>query len=171
MAVTAALIGGAAQAAVVDATPGGFQVEQTVEMAAPAATVWAALANFGGWWNSEHSWSGDARNFHLDLAPGGYLTETLPHGGGARHLAVVMVKPGELAVLDGTLGPLMFSGTSGHLVWRLAEKDGRTTLTEDYYVGGYFKGGLDQLAGPVDGVLSEQMTRLKLYVETGKPTP
>jgi hypothetical protein len=169
LAVAAALVGGVAQAAVVDATAGGFQVEQKVEIVAPAAKVWAALGNFGGWWDSQHSWSGHANNFRLDLAPGGYLIETLPHGGGVRHLAVVMVKPGELAVLDGTLGPLMFSGTSGHLVWMLAEKDGRTTMTQDYYVGGYFKGGLDQLAEPVDGVLSEQMIRLKAYVETGKP--
>jgi uncharacterized protein YndB with AHSA1/START domain len=169
--ITASLVGGVAHSAVVDATASGFQVEQKVEIAAPAAKVWAALAQFGDWWDSQHSWSGDAKNLHLDLVPGGYLTETLPHGGGVRHLAVAMVKPGELAVLDGELGPLMFSGASGHLVWALAEKDGHTTLTEDYYVGGYFKGGLDQLAGRVDGVLSDQMTRLKAYVETGKPTP
>ena len=168
--VAAMLIGGAAHASVVDAAPGGFQVEQKVEIAAPAAKVWEALTDFGAWWNSQHSWSGDAKNLHLDLTPGGYLTETLPRGGSVRHLAVLMVKPGELAVLDGTLGPLMFSGASGHLVWSLTEKDSHTTLTEDYYVGGYFKGGLDKLAGPVDSVLSEQMIRLKAYVETGKPS-
>jgi hypothetical protein len=57
------------------------------------------------------------------------------------------------------------------LVWSLAEKDGRTTLTQIYFVGGYFPGGLDKLAPAVDGVLGEQLARLKSYVETGKPTP
>ena len=65
----------------------------------------------------------------------------------------------------------MFSGASGHLVWSLAEKDGHTTLTQTYYVGGYYPGGLDKLAPAVDGVLTQQLGRLKLYVETGKPTP
>jgi len=94
----------------------------------------------------------------------------LPNGGGARHLTVIFVAPGKTAILDGTLGPLMFSGAAGHLVWSLAEKDGHTTLTQSYYVGGYFPGGLDKLAPAVDGVLTEQIGRLKRYVETGKPT-
>ena len=68
------------------------------------------------------------------------------------------------------MGPLMFSGTSGHLIWKLDEQDGHTVLTQTYYVGGYFQGGLDKLAPAVDDVLAEQLSRLKLYVETGKPT-
>ncbi len=165
----AALGAGGAHAAVVDATPNGFQVEQKLEIAAPAAKVWAALGDFGAWWDGQHSWSGDAKNFHLDLAPGGALTETLPNGGSVKHLTVIFVAPGKTAILDGTLGPLMFSGATGHLMWRLAEKDGKTTLTQDYYVGGYIKDGLDKLAGPVDEVLTYQAGRLKALVETGKP--
>jgi uncharacterized protein YndB with AHSA1/START domain len=162
-------LGGAADASVVDAQPWGFKVEQKVEIAAPAAKVWAALENYGGWWDSAHSWSQDARNFHLDLKPGGRLTETLPNGGGAQHLTVIFVEPQKTAILDGTLGPLMFSGATGHFVWTLEEKAGHTTLTWDYYVGGYFQGGLDKLAPAVDGVLTQQIGRLKSYVETGKP--
>jgi hypothetical protein len=84
---------------------------------------------------------------------------------------VIFTQPAKTAIMDGTLGPLMFSGAAGHLVWRLEEKDGATTLTQSYYVGGYFPGGLDKLAPAVDGVLTEAMGRLKRYVETGKPTP
>jgi hypothetical protein len=62
--------GGAAQAAVIDAQPAGFQVEQKVELAAPADRVWAALGNFGLWWDAKHSFSGDARNYKLDLSSG-----------------------------------------------------------------------------------------------------
>jgi uncharacterized protein YndB with AHSA1/START domain len=160
---------GATRAEVVEATPSGFQVKQTTEIAAPAAKVWAALGQFGDWWNSKHSWSGDAKNLSLELKAGGCLCEMLPNGGGARHMTVIFAAPGKSAILDGTLGPLMFSGASGHLVWSLAETDSHTTLTQTYYVGGYFPGGFDKLAPAVDGVLSEQLGRLKAYVETGRP--
>jgi hypothetical protein len=163
---------GAARADVVDANPTGFQVRETAEIAAPASQVWAAMGQIGRWWDPKHTWSGAAGNLRLDLSAGGCLCEALANGtGAARHMAVIFAIPGKTAILDGTLGPLMFSGASGHLVWSLTEANGKTTLTQDYYVGGYFKGGLDKLAPPVDGVLGEQLSRLKTYVEIGKPTP
>ena len=170
-AVAFALAAGVARAEVVEATPGGFQVKETTEIAAPAAKVWAALGQVGGWWSSEHTWSQDAKNLSLDLKPGGCWCEALPAGGGAHHMSVIFVSTAKSVILEGTLGPLMFSGASGHLVWNLAEKDGHTTLTQTYYVGGYFPGGLDKLAPAVDGVLGDQLGRLKRYVETGRPTP
>ncbi len=169
-AALALALGGAARADVVEASPTGFQVKQSAEIAAPAAKVWAALGQVGGWWDSQHTWSRDAKNLTLDLTAGGCWCEAnLPGGGGAHHMTVLMVMPGKTAVLDGTLGPLMMSGAAGHLVWSLAEKDGKTTLTQTYFVGGYYPGGLDKLAAPVDGVLTHQLARLKAYVETGKP--
>ena len=168
-ALAAALLAGGARADVVEATPTGFQVKETAEIAAPAAKVWAALGRVGSWWSSQHSWSKDARNLTLELKAGGCWCEAnLPGGGTAHHMIVLMVMPPKLAVFDGALGPLMTSGASGRLVWSLAEKDGTTTLTQTYFVGGYYPGGLDKLAGPVDGVLTEQLGRLKRYVETGK---
>ena len=165
-----ALSGGTARAAVVEAQAGGFQVNESVEIAAPAAKVWAALAQVGSWWNGEHSWSQDARNLSLALKPGGCLCEALPNGGGVNHLSVVFVAPGKMVVFDGMLGPLLFSGGAGHLVWKLTEKAGHTTLAQTYYVGGYFPGGFDKIAPAVDGVLTDQIGRLKAYVETGKPS-
>jgi hypothetical protein len=170
--IAAALSFGAARADVVDAAQTGFQVRETAEIAAPAGQVWAALGQIGRWWDPKHTWSGDASNLRLDLSTGGCLCEGLANRtGAARHMAVIFAIPGKTAILDGTLGPLMFSGASGHLVWSLAEANGKTTLTQDYYVGGYFKGGLDKLAPAVDGVIGDQLRRLKAYVETGKPTP
>jgi len=61
------------------------------------------------------------------------------------------------------------TGAAGHLNILLSEKDGRTTVTLTYDVGGYMNGGLDTLAAPVDGVLGQQVARLKTQVETGKP--
>ena len=159
-----------ARAAVVEATPSSLQVKQTVEIAAPADKVWAALGQVANWWDSEHSWSGDAKNFTLDLKAGGCFCETgLPGGGSARHMTVIMVMPGKTVVMEGAIGPLIYSGAAGHMVWTLAEKDGKTTLTQTYFVGGYYPGGLDKMAGPVDGVMAHQLGRLKAYVETGKP--
>ncbi len=169
-ALAALLATGAARAAVVDANPAGFQVQESAEIAAPAGKVWASLGQIGRWWSPQHTWSGKAENLRLDLSAGGCLCEALANGtGAARHMWVIFSVPEKTAILDGTLGPLVFSGASGHLVWSLAEKDGKTTLTQSYYVGGYFKGGLDKLAPAVDGVLSDQLARLKAYVETGKP--
>ena len=51
------VLAGAARAEVVDANAAGFQVKQTVEIAAPADKVWAAIGQVGGWWSSQHTWS------------------------------------------------------------------------------------------------------------------
>lgn len=169
VAVAGLAIAGAARADVVDAAPGGFQVKQSVEIAAPAAKVWKALGRVGRWWDSQHSWSHDARNLTLDLKPGGCWCEALPSGGGVQHMRVIFVVLQKTAILDGTLGPLIFGGDAGHLMWSLAEKDGHTTLTQTYFVGGYYPGGLDKLAPAVDGVMTQQIGRLKSYIETGKP--
>jgi uncharacterized protein YndB with AHSA1/START domain len=159
-----------ARAEVVDANPAGFQVKQTVEIAAPAAKVWKSLGKIGSWWNSQHTWSQDARNVGLTLTYNGEMWENLPGGGFVHHLRVIYVDPGKKVIFDGTLGPMIYSGASGHLVWVLTEKDGHTTFVQTYYVGGYCPGGLDKLAPAVDGVLGEQLGRLKRYVETGKPS-
>ena len=112
-AVAALALGGGARAAVVEATPTSLQVKQSAEIAAPAAKVWAALGHVGSWWNSEHSWSGDAKNLTLELKAGGCLCEAnLPGGGAAHHMTVLMAMPGKTAVLDGTIGPLMFGGAA-----------------------------------------------------------
>ena len=168
--IAALALGGMARAEVVEASPTGFQVKQSAEIAAPADKVWAALGQVGSWWDSQHTWSGDAKNLTLVLKAGDCLCEAnLPGGGNARHMTVVLVMPGKTVIFEGALGPLMESGAAGHMVWSLAEKDGRTTLTQAYFVGGYYPGGLDKLAGPVDGVMGHQLARLKAYVETGKP--
>ena len=159
---------GPATAAVVDSSVTGFEVQQTVVIAAPAAKVWAALIQPGQWWSSSHTWSHDAHNMTLDLKPGGCWCETLPGGGGAQHLTVIYLDPGKVIRFEGGLGPFQFTGASGRLSWSLAEKDGKTTLTQTYDIGGYVKGGIQPLAAPVDGVLTEQVGRLKALVETGK---
>jgi uncharacterized protein YndB with AHSA1/START domain len=159
----------AAHAEVVDAQAGGFEVRQSVHIAAPPARVYDALAHVGRWWDGAHTYSGDATHLTLEAIAGGCFCEALPDGGSAAHMRVVMAQPGKVLRLEGALGPLQRLGVSGHLTWALTPKDAGTDLVQLYDIGGYAKGGLAELAAPVDHVLSEQISRLKRYVETGTP--
>jgi uncharacterized protein YndB with AHSA1/START domain len=162
-------LAGPAAAAVVDAQPSGFEVRETAQIAAPPERVYAAIGEVGRWWMSQHTYSGDAKNLTLDLHVGGCFCERLPDGGATGHMVVDMVQPNRLVRLAGALGPLAATGGAGHLAIRLAPKNGGTALDLTYDFGGYAKGGMAQWAAPVDGVLGEQVARLKRYVETGKP--
>lgn len=166
LAIALALSATAANAEVLDAQANGFALKREAVIRAPAERVWAALIKPSTWWNKDHTWSGAAANLSLAPMAGGCFCERLPNGGSVQHLAVVYAQPNVQLTLFGGLGPLQSSGAAGHLVWSLAEKDGQTTLTWTYTVGGYVKGGLDRWAKPVDGVLGEQLDRLKALVET-----
>jgi len=163
----ALLASGMADAAVVEAQPNGFEIRQTTQMAAAPDKVWASLVNVGGWWASSHTFSGDARNLTLEVRPGGCWCEALP-GGGVEHMRVVYADPGKTLRLAGALGPLQTTGGTGHLTFSLAPQDGGTAVTMTMVFGGYARGGLNVLAAPVDGVLSEQIARLKALAETGR---
>ena len=168
--VLGAIVGGDARADVVDSQPNGFTVSHKVSIAAPPAKVWAALGHVGAWWDGEHSFSGDSRNLSLDLKPGGMFAETLSSGGAVRHMVVVYADPGKRLRMEGGLGPLQAYGVSGSLTFTLSAEGSGTVLVETYDVGGHAPGGLDKLAGVVDGVLTHQVDRLAAYAE-GRPLP
>src|SRR5262245_59802378 len=104
--VVIALVSSTARADVVDSAPNGFTVKAAIVVAAPAAKAWAALLEPRGWWDKNHTWSGDASNLSLDASTGGCFCEKLPAGGGVRHMTVVYADPGKLLRLTGGLGPL-----------------------------------------------------------------
>ncbi|ADG12616.1 ATPase [Caulobacter segnis] len=169
MAASLALLApGAALAEVVDAQPNGFEVKHEVVVSAPAAVVWGVLVQPAKWWSPAHTWSGSAANLSLAAASGGCFCERLPNGGSVLHMTTVHAAPGQKLVLFGALGPLQTSGATGALTVLLAEKDGKTTVTVAYDVGGYLKGGLDKWAGGVDGVIGQQVAGLKAAVEAAK---
>ena len=167
-ALCAAALAGPACAEVLDSGPGGFTVRQTATVTAPAAKVWSTLTTPSAWWDPAHSYSHDAKNLSLDLRPGGLWLEKLP-AGGVVHMTIVYIAPNTALRLEGALGPLQSMGVQGHLTFALTEKDAVTTLVATYDVGGHAPGGLDKLAAPVDGVLTQQIQRLKRVVETGSP--
>jgi uncharacterized protein YndB with AHSA1/START domain len=155
---------------VLDSEPNGFSLSTEVTIAAPRAEVWeAAVGGIGHWWNGEHSISGDASNMSIDPVAQGCFCEAIGAHASVVHLTVTFVNPGVLLRLTGGLGPLGLMGVNGNMVWEFFDTEDGTRVRFGYAVGGYRPGGLDALAAPVDGVITEALTRLKRYVETGSP--
>jgi hypothetical protein len=171
MLIAAALAGltvsGVAQAEVADRSPAGFEVVEKASVAASPAKVWDALMHPARWWSPKHTWSGDAKNLAFD--PFGCFCETLKRGA-VRHMTIAYSDGATQLRLFGALGPLQFTGATGHLGVTLKPAAGGTDVVMTYDVGGYAKGGLaETFAAPVDSVLGEQLARLKKSLETGKP--
>jgi uncharacterized protein YndB with AHSA1/START domain len=158
-----------AAAAVVASQPGGFEVREQAQVAATPAQVYAAIGQIGQWWNSEHTYSGDATNLSLELRAGGCFCEQLKDGGSAKHMGVILVQPNKTVRLEGALGPLAATAGTGHLTFALSAKDAGTNVVLTYDFGGYANGGMGNFAAPVDEVLGGQLDRLRRYIETGRP--
>ncbi len=155
-----------ANAEVVDRSPAGFTVKSVVTIAAsPERSFRALVDDIGRWWEPSHTLSGDAGNLRIDARPGGCFCETLPKGGGVAHAVVTNVVPGELVRMSGALGPLQEHAVVGTLTVQFASAGQGTTATLTYAVAGSFPGGLEKAAAPVDKVLSDQLHRLKTYLE------
>jgi hypothetical protein len=168
IAVLLAGAGPRVSADVVEVSDTAFFVRNKVAMAASPQQVYDALTGeIAEWWDGAHSISGDAANLSLDPRPGGCFCERLPAGGGVRHLTVLFASPGKELRLSGGLGPLQEGAVVGMMIWRLARSGGATEVELSYRVSGSWPGGLGTMAEPVDGVLREQLLRLKSFVEAG----
>ena len=156
-------------AEVADSSPAGFTVKISFSVKATPAAVYDAVVKPANWWSSGHTFSGDAHNLSIDAKPMGCFCEKLPNGGGVRHLEVVSVMPGKLLVMTGGLGPLQSQALSGSMSIAIAAAGDETKLSMTYAVAGYVPAGTNTWAAPVNGMLSEQFTRLKNYIEHGTP--
>jgi uncharacterized protein YndB with AHSA1/START domain len=164
------LIATPAHSEVLDSASNGFTVRHSVTIDADRQTVYQAMVSqIGAWWSSDHTVSGDAANLFLTDSLSGCFCERLGEGAGLVHMSVSFVNPGVMLKLSGGLGPLGPMGAAGNMTWEFDDVESGSTVTLQYAVGGYMPGGLDAVAEAVDGVLVEQMTRLKSFVETGNP--
>lgn len=172
--VLAALLGsgagGRAVAATSEVSPTGFLVTHRHEVTATPHRVYEALAEIDKWWNGGHSWSGQAANLSLATQAGGCFCERWG-ASSVVHARVIHAVEGRMLRLEGSLGPLQALATTGVLTFAMAPKDGGTALVVTYRVAGHEAAGLQPLAGPVDGVIGEQVRRLVAYLETGKADP
>lgn len=162
----------ASASATTQTAPNGFVVKLEEVVKAPPDKVYETLtAQVGGWWNPKHTYSGDARNLSIEARPGGCFCERLPGGGGVEHMRVVYDAPGKALRMVGALGPLQGSGLAGSLTFTLSADPGGSKLDVSYSVGGFMEGGFEAISPIVEKVLGEQLQRLKLLIETGKPDP
>jgi uncharacterized protein YndB with AHSA1/START domain len=143
----------------------GFATAGTVTIDATPERVWDALVKPAGWWNSEHSWSGQAANLTLDPRAGGCFCEALPGGGSVEHMRVIYADRGKQLRMRGALGPLQGEGLAATLTVKLEAQGGATRLVWSYKVGGYSDFPWTQIAPVVDGVVSEQFQRLEALLE------
>lgn len=157
-----------ARAEVIESSSTGFAISRTVHIAAAPDRVYAALVQPAKWWNSQHTFSGNAANLTLDARAGGCLCESWS-GGSVQHLVVIDAEPGRILRLRGALGPFQGQGVSGTLTFALKSAAGGSDLTLDNVVGGFMKGGFAKWPSLADSMLAEQLVRLKRYVETGSP--
>ena len=165
------------QADVLSAAPGGFVIRIEMPVAAPPADVYSKFFEIGRWWSHAHTYTGKASNLTLKNEPGGCFCEALSGGGFVRHATLEYADKGKLARLSGALGPLQELGAHGVLSFNFTPADkasaaAGTKLVVSYVVSGFQPDkGFEPLAAPVNGVLKEQVERLKRLAETDKPAP
>jgi uncharacterized protein YndB with AHSA1/START domain len=150
-----------AHSAVTSSSDVGFAVENSVDVAADAATVYRLLAQPARWWSGAHSYSGDAANLSLDPTAGGCFCEKLPsEKGSVEHGRVIQAVPDRLLRLSGALGPLQAEAVTGVLTMTIEPAANGARVVMRYRVGGYLRAGGATLAGSVDQVLREQLAGL-----------
>lgn len=159
-----------AAAEVVSTSEDGFVTRATAEVAAEPLATWLALTKPGDWWNSDHTWSGDAANMTLVPQAGGCLCERLPGDdgeegfamdGSAHHGTVVQAFPLRVLRLRGGLGPLQGEPATGILTITLKEVPGGTRVLWEYNVGGPMRYEIAEISGAVDAVMTQQLMGLR----------
>jgi hypothetical protein len=161
-------LGVKAAAAVIDSAKSGFSLRIEKQVQASSKEVYRVLVDdISKWWDSEHTFFGDAANLSIDARPGGCFCELDQEDRGVRYGVVLFAEPGKQLRLGGALGPLQGMAVVGKMTFQLAQDGTETKLLFSYNIVGYSPNGLDTIAPIVDKVLDGQLERLKMYVETG----
>ena len=168
IAIAAALCTFEAHADVVESDAHSASIRIVVPLSVSPGKAYDAFVQPAKWWDSEHTFSGDAARLRLKPVAGGCFCERLPGGGSVLHMTVVHVAPKVRITLSGGLGPLQTAGVAGAMNIAFSAKDAGAELVLVYNLGGYYPKGLDTVAPLVDQVLRQQMERLKQFAETGK---
>ncbi len=165
---TAATMARPAVAATSEVSPTGFIVTLRYDVNATPHRVWESLGEVGKWWNSSHTWSGNAANLSLSTQASGCYCERWG-ANSAEHGRVVFAAEDSVLRLQAALGPLQALAVNAVLTFAITQKEGKTALLVTYRVSGNVSAALQDLAGPVDGVIAEQARRLVAYAESGRP--
>jgi hypothetical protein len=162
---------GGLDAAVLDSSPTGFTVENSVTVPVDAKAAWDGLVNHvNDWWPKDHSWFGKAGKFVIEPRAGGCFCEKAGPKQ-ALHLTVSFVDPGRLLRMIGGLGPLQGMGLTGTLEWHFKPVESGSQITLRYVAGGYTTTDLVKFVQIVDQVQAVQLGSLGTYLSKGKPAP
>lgn len=183
-AAAALLCAGAPLAAeVVEQGEGHFVTKDEAVVEASVKETWLALIQPGKWWNSAHTWSGDAANLTITPQGGGCFCERIPEvdepgrftlEGSVEHMRVIQAYPETALRMVGALGPLQSEPVIGVLTIAIGKTDKGTRIVWEYNVGGQMRYETDEISKAVDGVMTEQLNGLaKLLgrVDAPKPNP
>ena len=156
-----------AHAEVKESSADAFFLTYEGAVAAPTAKAYADIVQIGKWWNSEHTYSGDADNMRIEPTAGGCFCEVVPASRGEiEHMRVIYVVPGSTLRMSGGLGPLQSEAVTGVLTVTLRPEGEMTRISFDYVVGGYMRSPMAQIAPIVDQVVGEQLLRLATRLGT-----
>lgn len=164
-ALLAALLASAAtalesQAEVIQSGPDHFTLKLEAETTASPDQVWARLIEPAAWWQSPHTYSGDAANLSLDPQAGGHWREDWD-GNSVWHGTVLQAQPGKSLVLSAPFGPLQ--GLAVTSVWTITlapNGEGGTRIVFDHVTTGASTSNLHELAPAVDYVKTEALMSL-----------
>lgn len=161
-----------ARADVVGASPGAFTLQAEAIVATSPENAWRALGRLPRWWNSSHTYSGDASRLSFDMRAGGCWCERWAGGQSVEHGRVVLVMEHDgvrTLRMFAALGPLQGMGVNGVLTYTVEPHADGAKITMTYRVSGEAGLGLDQVAPLVDQVMMEQFGRLGRFSASGSP--
>ncbi|MGA0544702.1 hypothetical protein ACO2Q1_05475 [Brevundimonas sp. VNH65] len=164
--VFAALMPSLASAEVVERGADHFVLRRAVALAGSGELAWRAVGDVGRWWDSAHTYSGDAANMSIQLEPGGCFCEANVNGGVFEHGRVVEADPKTGVRLNAPLGPLKGRATQADLSIGWSGGDRGQDLVMSYVVRGP---GMGAFADGVDGVMTIQFDRLVRFIQHGEP--
>jgi uncharacterized protein YndB with AHSA1/START domain len=152
-------------AAVLDKSPSGFTVENTVLVPVAPVVAWNAFVDqVDEWWPKDHSWWGKDGKFTIDPRAGGCFCEVAGKRS-ALHMTVSFVDaPHKMRMLGGQ-GPLQGMGLDGVMEWTFASAEGGTKITLRYVAGGYTTTDLVKFSAIVDKVQGIQLGGLAAYLQ------
>ncbi len=156
-------------AEVIATSENGFITRDEAVIDATTKEVWLTLITPGGWWNSAHTWSGDAANMTIRPQAGGCFCERIPEDpnsesimleGSVEHMRVIQAYPERALRMQGSLGPLQSEPVVGILTVAISEVEEGTRVVWEYAVGGAMRYEVPVISKAVDGVMTQQLTGL-----------
>ncbi|QLQ12729.1 MAG: hypothetical protein HZY74_04745 [Brevundimonas sp.] len=164
--IAAALaLAASAQAEVVERSANRFVLRYQAPVDATAHDLRMGLQALPVWWDSAHTYSGDAANLSLDLSAGGCWCERLANGTDFDHARTVQVDE-DGALFAAPFGPLRGRTERADLAvsWPLVGE--YRQLTWDFVIEGE---GIGAMADVVDGVMGAGFARFVTHMGGAVP--